>query len=221
MAPSDSVKRAPRNTINREILVEKAIQIADEVGLAGFSIRVLADSLGVKPMAVYTHVKNKDELLTLIVDQVFASIYAPQPGENWKAELTRAANSKRAALLQHPWALAVMESRRDPGPYSMKHHEAVLATIKASGASLGAIAHGYALFDAYIFGFVYQEIMLSHIGLDEETEEVAEGLDLAEFPTMAELVEHHALAPGYQFSHSWQPGLDTVLTGIKRFSQQF
>ena len=143
MAPSDSVKRAPRNTINREILVEKATEIADEVGLAGFSIRVLADSLGVKPMAVYTHVKNKDELLTLIVDQVFASIYAPQPGENWEAELTRAANSKRAALLQHPWALAVMESRRDPGPYSMKHHEAVLATIKASGASLGAIAHGY------------------------------------------------------------------------------
>lgn len=68
MVPSDSVKRAPRNTINREILVEKATEIADEVGLAGFSIRVLADSLGVKPMAVYTHVKNKDELLTLIVD---------------------------------------------------------------------------------------------------------------------------------------------------------
>lgn len=220
MAPSDSAKRAPRNTINREILVEKATEIADKVGLAGFSIRVLADSLGVKPMAVYTHVKNKDELLTLIVDQVFASIYAPQPGENWEAELTRAANSKRAALLQHPWALAVMESRRDPGPYSMKHHEAVLATLKTSGASLSAIAHGYALFDAYIFGFVYQEIMLTHVGLDEETEEVAEGLDLAEYPTMAEFVKDHALAPGYQFAHSWQPGLDTILAGIKRFSQQ-
>lgn len=205
MAPSDSVQRAPRNTINRDILVKKAMEIADELGLAGFSIRVLAESLGVKPMAVYTHVKNKDELLTLIVDQVFASIYAPQPGENWESELTQAANSKRTVLLQHPWALAVMESRRNPGFYSMRHHEAVLATIKSSGASLSAVAHGYALFDAYIFGFVYQEIMLAHVGLEEDTEEVAEGLDLAEFPTIAEFVKDHALSPGYQFSHSWQP----------------
>ena len=82
-----------RIPLNRERVLQSAIAIADSAGIGALTIRSLAQALGVKPMAIYYHVANKDEILDSIVDLVFAEIELPETDGDWRAELERRASS--------------------------------------------------------------------------------------------------------------------------------
>ncbi len=58
-------------------MLQAGVALADEAGLEAFSMRALAQELGVVPMALYKHVANKDELLDGMVDIVFGEIELP------------------------------------------------------------------------------------------------------------------------------------------------
>ena len=97
---SDSpAERAP---LSRERVLRGAVAVADAGGIAALTIRSLADELGVKPMSVYHHVANKDEILDGIVDLVFGEIELPSAGGDWRAEMRRRAISARAGAAAPP-----------------------------------------------------------------------------------------------------------------------
>src|SRR3954454_11641342 len=124
---------APRPRLDRDRVLCAALTIADEGGLGALTIRSLADALGVKPMSVYHHVAGKEAILDGIVDLVFAEIDLPAGRGDWRAEMLERASSMRSVLRGHPWAIALMESRRAPGPASLRHHDAVLGSLSAGG----------------------------------------------------------------------------------------
>ncbi len=66
--------------LSRERVLECAVALADESGLAALTIRTLAQSMGTKPMSLYYYVANKEEILDGIVDMVFSEIEPPVPG---------------------------------------------------------------------------------------------------------------------------------------------
>ena len=146
--------RRPR--LNRERVLEAAVALADEAGLDGFSMRGLAQELGVVPMALYKHVANKEELLDGMVDIVFSEMESPSPGEDWRAGMRRRALSAREALKRHGWAIGLMESR-NPGPANLRHHNAVMGCLREAGFSFETAIHAYSVQDAYIYGFALQE----------------------------------------------------------------
>ena len=78
----DSPATAPR--LSRERVLQGAVAVADAGGIAALTIRSLATELGVKPMSVYHHVANKDEILDGIVDLVFGEIELPAAGGDWR-----------------------------------------------------------------------------------------------------------------------------------------
>ena len=84
---SENGGRRPRLT--RERVIQGALAVADSGGLGSLTIRSLAKELGAKPMSVYYHVANKEEILDGIVDLVFAEFAAPSPGGDWRAEMRR------------------------------------------------------------------------------------------------------------------------------------
>src|SRR6201992_2671800 len=94
---------ATRTPLSRARVLQAAVTLADEAGLDGFSMRGLAQELGVVPMALYKHVANKEELLDGMVDIVFSEMQAPSPGEDWRSGLQRRALSAREALKRHGW----------------------------------------------------------------------------------------------------------------------
>ena len=208
--------RAPRNSLSRELVVSRAVALADRRGLEDLTIRALAVECGVKPMAIYHHIAGKDAILDAIVDVVFAEVYLPQRGRPWRTELAERSRSMRAALRRHPWALALMETRRNPGPATLLGHEACLEVLRSAGFSLPATAHAYAVLDAFVYGFSLQEAMLDEIGLDDEAEDVLAGMDLRAFPRMAEFATGHVLTEGYAFANSFEVGLDLTLDALER-----
>ena len=79
-------------------------------------MRRLATELDVVPMALYKHVANKEELLDGMLDVVVAEIDPPLTGTDWKTAIRERILSARRALLRHPWASRVMETRTRPTP---------------------------------------------------------------------------------------------------------
>ena len=90
-------KKSPldRAPLSRERVLAGAVAVADSGGIAGLTIRSLAEELGVKPMSVYHHVANKEQILDGIVDIVFGEIELPSGSGDWRSEISRRARSAR------------------------------------------------------------------------------------------------------------------------------
>lgn len=215
----DAPERVP---LSRERVLYAAIEVADAGGLAALTIRSLAQELGVKPMSVYHHVANKDEILDGIVDIVFSEIDLPSAEGDWQAEMRRRALSARRVLRVHPWAIPLLQSRTSPGPATLTHHNAVIGSLRAGGFTVERTAHAYALLDSYIFGFALSEASLPING-PETVAEVAESMMfqvLAEaYPHLLEFTTEHILKPGYDFGAEFEFGLNLILDGLGQGSR--
>ncbi|MFJ5698421.1 TetR/AcrR family transcriptional regulator [Arthrobacter sp. NPDC093139] len=208
-----------RVALSRERVLQCAVDLADESGIAALTIRSLAESMGTKAMSLYHYVANKDEILDGIVDLVFSEIAPPSPERDWRDEMQRRGHDVRAALGRHPWAVGLLESRSSPGPATLRHHEATLATLRAAGFSVQMTAHAYALLDSYIYGFALQEAALPFQGRDtaaEVTAPIVEMFSSGQYPHMVEIATEHVLKPGYDFGDEFGFGLNLILDGLGR-----
>jgi AcrR family transcriptional regulator len=217
MAPgADDELRAP---LTRARVLDAAVAVADADGLGALTIRSLATALGVKPMAIYHHVANKDEILDGIVDVVFSEIELPRVGPPWRPEIRRRATSARHVLRRHPWAGGLLETRTDPGPATLASHEAVLATLRTGGFPVPLAAQAFAILDSYVYGFVVQEATLPFDGADaiaEVTTGIMEQFADGAYPYLVEMATEHVLRPGYAFGNDFEFGLDLILDGLER-----
>lgn len=217
--PTDPSQRPGRLALSRARILTTAVQVADANGLGALTMRSLATALGVGPMAIYHHVANKELLLDGIVDLVFAEIDQPSPEAPWRIGLRSRSVSVRAVLGRHPWAVGLMESRRSPGPATLGHHDAVIALLRHAGFTYSAIAHAAAVLDAFVYGFVLQEVSLPFDGpadVPDLAEAILEEIPVGQFPSFVEFAREHVLKPGYDFGDEFEIGLAMVLDGIGR-----
>lgn len=209
----DSEPKKPRLTATR--ILDGALALADEIGIDALTIRKLADALDTRPMTIYHHIPNKEAIVDGLVDRVFAEIDRPPRDLDWHAAMRVRCHSARAALARHPWATPLMESRTNPGPDTLGHHDAVLGCLFEAGLSMPLAAHAYALLDAYVYGFALQEASLPATGGAEMEELVAAmSAQLAPYPNLARFAFEHVLQPGYDFTAEFEFGLDLILAGL-------
>lgn len=211
-----------KSTLNRAKVLTAAIELADEIGIESLTIRRLADRLGVGAMTIYHHVPSKEEIVDGMIEIVFAEIEKPPPGVDWKTAMRRRCISAREVLRRHPWAAPLMESRTSPGPVNLSHHDAVIGTLRSGGLSIQMTAHAYAILDSFIYGFAFEESVLPASGGEgfaEIAEQIAAHFPSDEYPHLAELTFEHVLKPGYDFGDSFEFGLDLILEGLERASE--
>lgn len=205
-----------KQALSRERVLASAMDLADEIGIEAFTIRKLAAALDVGPMSIYHHVPSKDEIVDGMVDLVFAEIALPPEDRRWVEAIAIRCRSARAVLGRHPWAAPLMESRMRPGPANLRHHDAVIACLRRGGLSWDLTAHAYAILDAFVYGFAFQEATLP-AGDAEGFAEVAEGMPSFDgYPYLAALTTEVALRPGYDVGASFDVGLDLILAGLER-----
>ena len=208
---------ATRPRLSRERVLQGAVAVADAGGIASLTIRSLAAELGVKPMSVYHHVANKDEILDGIVDIVFSEIELPTIGGEWHSEMRRRAASAREVMRRHPWAIGLVETRTSPGPATLKHHDAVIGTLREGGFSVAMTAHAFALIDAFVYGFALSEATLPFNGPDtvpEIAEQMMAQFSPADYPHLVEFSVEHVMKPGYDYGEEFEYGLGVVLDGL-------
>ena len=220
MSPTTRPAAPPRAPLTRERVLHTAVALADEYGIASLSMRKLGEAVGVEAMSLYNHVANKEELLDGMVDLVFAEIELPIGGADWKTTMRERAASARRALGRHSWAIGLMSARTSPGPATLRHHDAVIGSLRTAGFSIVMAAHAFSAIDSYVYGFALQESSLPFGETEEETAEVAKAM-MAQFPTdeypyLTEFSLEHVLQPGYDYSAEFDFGLDLILDGLER-----
>jgi AcrR family transcriptional regulator len=209
--------RRPRIPLTRERALDAAMRLADAEGLDALTMRRLAKELGVEAMSLYHHVANKDDILDGMADMVFSEIELPSHDVDWRTAMRQRASSQRAALLRHPWALSILESRSSPGPATLRHHDAVLGRCRAAGFSVAMSAHAFSLIDSFLYGFVLQELTLpfQDDNVEVKVEEIIGHLSPEQYPHLTELTVEHVLQEGYSYSAEFDFGLALILAGLE------
>jgi TetR/AcrR family transcriptional regulator, tetracycline repressor protein len=107
-----------RAVLNRDVIARTALNLTDEVGLAGLSMRKLGGLLGVEAMSLYHYVTNKDDLLDAMLDCLYAEIALPRnvADEDWELAIRLGLRSFRQVLVDHPAALELFASRPAKSP---------------------------------------------------------------------------------------------------------
>ncbi|GIG21664.1 TetR family transcriptional regulator [Cellulomonas chitinilytica] len=219
----------PRRTpLSRERVLRAAVALADEGGIETLSMRRLAQELDVVPMALYKHVAHKDELLDGVVDLVVGEIPAPAPGDveqDWQGAVRRRVLGARHAMLSHPWAAQVIESRGAPTPAVMTYLNSVVGMFRAGGFSVDLTHHVMHTMGSRILGFS-QELFDDSAEIDPEVRAAGARAMAPAFPHLAEIalaVAHDdasVVGSGCDDQAEFEFALDLLLDGFERLRRR-
>lgn len=131
---ADGPTRGPRARFTVDDVVAAATAIADADGLGALTIRAVATRLGVAPMAIYTHVPGKAELLDLMLDAAYHTMdRVPLDGITWRDKVSAVAEANRALLESHPWIAYLPTTRPPLGPGLIAKYDHELQSLDGLG----------------------------------------------------------------------------------------
>jgi AcrR family transcriptional regulator len=205
--------------LTRERVLQAAVDLADRGGIEALSMRKLGQELGVDAMALYRHVRNKDDLLDGLVEVIVGQIDGRDTGEHWNLALREQVMTARQVMLRHSWARRVLEERGTGGPAALAHIESVLAILHDGGFSVDLAHHALHVLDSRIFGFS-QDLFDDSGRPDPSPEEAAiAARAMAGYPRIFELaqsVSHDGVLGRCDDDFEFAFGLDLILDGLER-----
>jgi AcrR family transcriptional regulator len=143
-----------RRQLTRERVVEQALAVIAQDGVEALTMRGLAARLGVVPGAVYRHVRNKQQLQDLVLDNVLAEVDLHLDRSlPWTEQLKLLAHRLRQVLEAHPGVAGILKTRDPLGPHSLALAEAFLGPLQAAGFGNRQAGLAFFLLVDYTIGF--------------------------------------------------------------------
>jgi len=211
-----TAKKRPKRTadaLNKARIVAAALALIDRDGLDGFSMRGLADALGVYPTAIYWHVEDKNALLAEVVGHALSDLVPRRGPADWRLWLKEFFRRYRAAVQRHPniapmiGAQMVSNAGVDPGTI-----ERILSVLASAGFRDDHLVHAYNAVIAVQVGFVTLEMAPTPKDDPEawaaHMKASLRGIDVAQFPVLA---ANLARMENRAFIVRWQNGTKVPL----------
>lgn len=129
--PSEDDNRPP--PLTRARTVRAALRLVDEQGLTALTMRALATELKVSPMALYNHVRDKEELLDLMLDLMLGEVDCSAVEGDWVTQLRALASNFHQALSAHRNLVQVYSSRVKIGPNGLRVIERAIGLLLQAG----------------------------------------------------------------------------------------
>nr|WP_255481942.1 TetR/AcrR family transcriptional regulator C-terminal domain-containing protein [Amycolatopsis sp. SID8362] len=142
--------------MNREKILDAALRLADEQGMAALSMRKVATAVGVEAMSLYNHVANKGDLLDGLTARAFEEVPLPDPALPWDARLRSLAEGLHASFTRHPVVVRALAAQ-DANPRStgaLRVIDALLRALLDAGLDEHAAARAYRSLLGMLFGSV-------------------------------------------------------------------
>ncbi|MFQ6393687.1 TetR/AcrR family transcriptional regulator C-terminal domain-containing protein [Nocardia sp. KC 131] len=227
--PGNQAVRGPKQRSSVDAVVAAAIAIADADGIGALTMRAVANRLGLTPMATYTYVPGKAELIDLMLDTVYREMSRTDSTDRpWRDRVAMIAAENRALLAMHPWVAYLSTTRPPLGPGLAAKYDHELRAF--DGLGLGDVEMDAAL--TFVLGFVTS---VARIAIDTDRaasesamtdqqwwERVAPMLeqvfDADRYPLAARVgaVAGQTHDAAYSADHAYEFGLARVLDGLAR-----
>ncbi|SFC12447.1 TetR/AcrR family transcriptional regulator [Streptomyces aidingensis] len=217
--------RGPRGSLTLDEIVRTAMEIADAEGIAGLSMRKVAERFGLTTMSLYRYVPGKDELLELMFDAAAGQPDTARWPEDWRGGLAAFARGSRAVLLARPWTMDIPISGPPMGPNNLAWMEAGLSRMNGTPLTEEDMVGVLMILSGYVLGQTRLERSMDQAfdrtGVSYEeagrvygrlmTEVVRDG----RFPTLARIIRAGVFESGQQDAEDdFAYGLDFVLDGV-------
>ncbi|MER0443799.1 TetR/AcrR family transcriptional regulator [Streptomyces sp. Edi4] len=220
--------RREQPALSRKHIVAEAVRLLDAEGIEALSMRKLGTRLDAGATSLYRHVASKDELIELVVDEVYGELDEPDGefGPHWRDATTRRAHGVRAMILQHPWIASVLGEVGVAylGPNLMRLTDRMIATFQTAGFPLAESDHAVRALFAYVTGTAISEAawltMLARSGQTEQewTERLWPAAEEAAqaYPRLREgYAEQRGKDPKAIRDQNFAYGLDRFLDGLE------
>ncbi|MFI7150746.1 TetR/AcrR family transcriptional regulator [Nonomuraea sp. NPDC050022] len=207
---------------SRAEIVAAAIELLDDEGLAGLSMRKLGAKLSAGATSLYWYVANKDELLELVYDEIWGEMMAPDPEEvGWRDAASVMAHSMRQVILRHRWSADLIGRLPALGPNALMISDQTRKTFKLAGFAGADIDYANAALTAFVFGMTIPEVAwdTAMAGYDYDGDELRQTVAkaAADYPDLSEAI----IATDYEDPRAMRElcfdfGLVSVLDGLER-----
>lgn len=214
-AAGDPTRREP---LTRARIIQTALRIMDQDGLEAVTMRRVGRELGVEAMSLYNHVRDKEEILDGICEQVLSEFRLPRAAE-WTQAARLAAHEYRRLLLAHPTVITLMTGRKRPftNPDSLRAYEFALGVFRSAGLSIVDSVRAFHVFGGFIIGFVTMELGLM-VGGPEDGEGVQAHQEMARLVEGSDLPHFREALPTFMecdVEGQFDFGLDLLIDGLK------
>ena len=210
MPAEQSLRRGRPPRLSREQIVEAALDLVDRAGIQGLTMRALARELHADPMAVYRHVRDKDDLLGAMCDRLLVALDPIDLDRSWEPQLRRLAEQVRERFIARPALLPALAAA-PVTPTSLLVAADAMGLLVCAGASARDAAVGVNAIFSYVLGHAVAEAAvpapsdreallgaaLGHLGTGDPPPHLDAAIDLMNDPA------------------DFQAGLDLVLTGLR------
>lgn len=212
VTPERGARRRRGAALDRAGIVAEALRIVDAEGIDALSIRRLADALGVTPMALYWHVRDKAELLELVGQAVIAGVAVPDRLPDWRDDLRAVHLAMLDGFLRHPNATDVLAGRARFGEAGLRLFERILGTLLEAGFAPEAAFDAYQSLYLFTLGFMTTAVRTAEFrqGQLDGLRYMATLPDTA-FPSIRAVVPVIGRRP---LDEQARLGLDVVIEGI-------
>jgi TetR/AcrR family transcriptional regulator, tetracycline repressor protein len=194
-------------------VVDAAVHIYTAGGLDGLSMRSVAKVLGIAPNALYSHVKDKDELVDLLIDRLLVDVPIPEADTEWRDALTELMSSARDLLIHHPDLMPTFLSQPTRGPNALKLADCTLGILARAGIHGKNAVLALRLLLVFTFGFAAQELPRLQDPDHERISKTVQAYSRSEYAALHEVsdsLSRHA------DEHTFATGLRWLIDGIER-----
>jgi len=127
-------KTSEKEPLGRDQIVAAAIRLIDADGLEGFSMRKLGVELGAGATSLYWHVKDKDQLIDLVLDEIVGEVKLDDdPALHWRERVLYVGGELRRVVSKHRHLAALAGTRVSMGPNLLTAMEHLAAIIRTGG----------------------------------------------------------------------------------------
>lgn len=209
--PSKDYTRPP--PLSRPRIVRAALRLVDEKGLPAMTMRALATELEVSPMALYNHVRDKDELVDLMVDLMLGEVDTLATEGDWLTQLRALVRSYHQALATHHQLARAYSGRVRIGPHGLSIMERAIGLLLEGGFSPPEASDAFFALFTYTAGF---QLMGHIVPLRDSTTREKAGyyppLPPEQIPAITAVSPH---LDGVHRPGRFDYGLDLLLAGLQ------
>ena len=200
-------KRGPRPRFTREEVLQAALRVIDAEPPDAFTMRRVANELGMGVMTLYGYVRNKEEILEGITVLLFAEAHRASSTASWDEQLRVEMRALHTVGRRHPNLVTLVLAQRSAAPGMFGMRERTLSALLDAGFTDDTALHALGVLCNYAVGFAGAQAAAAPIDLPERIRE----LPAEEFPRLSALADNYS---AHLSNKAFEFGLELLITGL-------